>query len=144
MKENNMSKVKSDGSTASYYELPPAARELQDLIAYKNMNAQMGEIFRACYRYGQVEHSGKLRDINKILYYAEAEKTRLLKYEAPPKPKKDAGDERLEELATYPAIADAFSSAEKLKPFCTVCNKEIDGRVFYLGNEPRCKKHSNG
>ena len=35
----------SDGSTASYYELPPGAKELQDLISHRNMNAQDGEIF---------------------------------------------------------------------------------------------------
>ena len=69
---------KSDGSTASYYELPPKAKELQHLIAHKNMNAQMGEIFRATYRYGQVAHSDQLRDIRKIKYYAAAEEKRLL------------------------------------------------------------------
>lgn len=67
----------SDGSTASYYELPPKATELQDLISYKDMNAQIGEIFRACYRYGEVNHSTKLRDAKKILFYAQAEIERL-------------------------------------------------------------------
>lgn len=71
----------SDGSTASYYELPSGAAELQDLIAYRNMNAQMGEIFRACYRYGQVAHSPKARDLKKIIFYAQAELDRLAKYE---------------------------------------------------------------
>jgi hypothetical protein len=70
----------SDGSTASYYELPPDAKELQDLISCKNMNAQIGEIFRACYRYGQVAHSPEIRDIKKILFYANAELKRLEKY----------------------------------------------------------------
>lgn len=73
-------KVRSDGSTASYYELPKGASELQDLISYKNMNAQIGEIFRACYRYGQVEHSEMLRDAKKMKFYAEAEIDRLTKY----------------------------------------------------------------
>ena len=52
----------SDGSTASYYELPADAQELQDLISHKNMNAQIGEIFRACYRMGEASHSDELRD----------------------------------------------------------------------------------
>ena len=69
--------IKSDGSTASYYELPKDAKELQDLISHKNMNAQIGEIFRACYRYGEVEHSAMLRDAKKIKFYAEAEIKRL-------------------------------------------------------------------
>jgi len=77
---DNLVKVKSDGSTASYYELPAEAKELQDLISYKNMNAQMGEIGRAWYRYGQVAHSEKIRDAKKIKYYIEAEIARLEKY----------------------------------------------------------------
>lgn len=74
--------IKSNGSTAEYYELPAECTELYHLITAKNMNAQIGEIFRACYRYGEVHHSPKLRDINKILTYARQEKERLLKFEA--------------------------------------------------------------
>ena len=72
-------KVTSDGSTASYYEVPADAKELQDLISHKNMNAQIGEIFRSCYRYGEVAHSKMLRDAKKIKFYAEAEIKRLEK-----------------------------------------------------------------
>jgi len=70
----------SDGSTASYYELPEGATELQDLISYRDMNGQMAEIFRACYRYGIASHSPKLRDAKKIKFYIEAEIARLEKY----------------------------------------------------------------
>ena len=58
----------SDGSSASYYELPSRAKELQDLISHKNMNAQIGEIFRSCYRYGAASHSNELRDAKKIKF----------------------------------------------------------------------------
>lgn len=68
---------RSDGSTASYYELPPNATELQHLISHRNLNAQIGEIFRACYRYGMASHSDQLRDAKKILFYAKAEVQRL-------------------------------------------------------------------
>ena len=67
----------SDGSTASYYELPAEATELQDLISFKDMNAQMGEIFRGTYRYGQASHSDLLRDAKKIKFYIDAEIKRL-------------------------------------------------------------------
>jgi hypothetical protein len=67
----------SDGSTASYYELPAGATELQDLISFKDMNAQMGEIFRGTYRYGQASHSDRLRDAKKIKFYIDAEIKRL-------------------------------------------------------------------
>ena len=70
---------KSDGSTASYYELPVEATELQDLISHKDMNAQIVEIFRSCYRYGQASHSDQLRDAKKIKFYIEAEIDRLNK-----------------------------------------------------------------
>ena len=70
----------SDGSTANYYELPENPRELQDLISFKNMNGQMAEIFRAVYRYGEVEHSPRLRDAKKIKFYIDAEIERLEKY----------------------------------------------------------------
>ena len=69
----------SDGSTASYYELPAGAAQLQDLISHRNMNAQMGEIFRATYRYGLASHSDQLRDAKKIKFYIEAEIARLEK-----------------------------------------------------------------
>ena len=69
----------SDGSTASYYELPAGATQLQDLISHRNMNAQLGEIFRACYRYGLASHSDQLRDAKKIKFYIEAEIARLQK-----------------------------------------------------------------
>lgn len=69
----------SDGSTASYYELPSGATELQHLISHKDMNAQIGEIFRSCYRYGQASHSDKLRDAKKIQFYINAEIERLEK-----------------------------------------------------------------
>lgn len=74
-----MDREVSDGSTASYYELPTDCSELQDLISAKNMNAQIGEIFRECYRYGQASHSDEIRGIKKILFYAKAELERLQK-----------------------------------------------------------------
>ena len=72
-------KTLSDGSTAAYYELPEGANELQDLISHRDMNAQIGEIFRSCYRYGIASHSDKLRDAKKIKFYIDAEIKRLEK-----------------------------------------------------------------
>jgi hypothetical protein len=68
---------KSDGSTASYYELPAGCTELQDLISHRNLNAQDGEMFRAIYRKGMASHSDALRDAKKVLFYATAEVKRL-------------------------------------------------------------------
>lgn len=73
---------RSDGSTADYYVLPEGATQLQDLISHRDMNSQIGEIFRACYRYGIVSHSDKMRDAKKIRFYAQAEVERLEKFSA--------------------------------------------------------------
>tara|TARA_R100001377_G_scaffold83734_1_gene65783 strand:- start:11 stop:481 length:471 start_codon:yes stop_codon:yes gene_type:complete len=73
---------RSDGSSADYYVLPASARELQDLISHKNMNAQIGEIFRSCYRFGEASHSNQLRDAKKIKFYIDAEVSRLEGLEA--------------------------------------------------------------
>jgi hypothetical protein len=78
--QNTTQKVTSDGSTASYYEIPNDAKELQDLISYKDMNAQVGESFRSLYRYGESSHSDKLRDCRKVIFYMQSEERRLLKY----------------------------------------------------------------
>ena len=68
---------KSDGSTADYYQLPAGCTQLQDLISYRNLNAQDGEIFRAIYRKGRASHSDELRDAKKVVFYAQAEVKRL-------------------------------------------------------------------
>lgn len=73
----------SNGSTASYYQLPQGATQLQDLISDRNMNAQDGEIFRAIYRKGRASPSDELRDARKVLFYAEAEVKRLEKLQGP-------------------------------------------------------------
>ena len=72
-----MTSNRSDGSTASYYQLPEGCTELQDLISYRNLNAQDGEMFRAIYRKGRASHSDELRDARKVLFYAAAEVKRL-------------------------------------------------------------------
>ena len=74
--------MKSDGSTASYYELPEGATELQHLISYRNMNAQVGEAFRSLYRMGSASHSDRMRDCKKVIFYMQAELDRMEKYEA--------------------------------------------------------------
>ena len=69
--------VKSDGWSTSYYELPPGAAELQDLIEYREMNFSVGNIFKACYRLGRKDGATTLYDLNKIKWYVEREIIRL-------------------------------------------------------------------
>jgi len=64
-------RVKSDGWSTSYYELPAYAKELQDLIEYRNMDYTIGNIFKACYRIGHKDGNDDLYDANKILWFAK-------------------------------------------------------------------------
>ena len=66
-------------STASHYKLPTGSTELQHLISHRNMNSQIGEVFRACYRYSLLSHSDMLKEAKKIKFYAQAEIERLEK-----------------------------------------------------------------
>ena len=46
-------KVASDGLSTSYYSLPSHATELRHLISQKGMSKSRGDIFKACYRFGE-------------------------------------------------------------------------------------------
>lgn len=63
--------AKSDGGSTSYYELPPEARELNDLIEYKDMSFALGNIFKACWRLGEKDGTSRLYDLRKIRYFAD-------------------------------------------------------------------------
>lgn len=63
--------IVSDGGSTSYYELPEGAKELNDLIEYKRMSFALGNIFKACYRYGEKSSADKLYDLNKIKFFAD-------------------------------------------------------------------------
>lgn len=65
------------GLDGQYYKLPGSARELQDLIEYKNMNFNVGNIFKAAYRLGDKPGVSKRYDLEKILFYAQRELDRL-------------------------------------------------------------------
>lgn len=97
----------SDGSTASYYELPEGAKELQDLISYRNLNAQDGEIFRAIYRKGRASHSDELRDARKVLFYAKAEVERLERLKL-----WDDGEKRIDIIAASCGQGEHYISAD--------------------------------
>src|SRR5690554_1266429 len=64
-------RIKSDGGSTSYYDLPEGATTLNDLIEHKEMSFALGNIFKAAYRLGEKDGADELYDINKILYFAE-------------------------------------------------------------------------
>ena len=65
-----------------YYELPEGAKELQDLIEYKDMNFALGNIFKAVYRLGQKPDNDRHYDLEKIIWFANRELKRIKGNEA--------------------------------------------------------------
>lgn len=77
MSKNTKLKTQSDGWCSDYYVLPPDAKEMQDLIEHRDMNFAMGNIFKACYRYGHKANTSQEYDLNKIIWYATRELKRV-------------------------------------------------------------------
>lgn len=73
--------MKSDnnGGSTDYYKIPDSAKDLQDLIEYREMNFAQGNMFKALYRANAEDndHSSYERDLNKIIWFAEREKKRI-------------------------------------------------------------------
>jgi len=71
----------NNGGSTDYYLLPESAKKpeamVQDLIEARKMNFAMGNIFKATWRDGKGEGNTRLRDLNKIIYFAEREKAML-------------------------------------------------------------------
>ena len=71
--------IKSDGGGGqNYYDLPVNAQQLQDLIEFKNMNGNIKDIFKACYRAGTKSGVSEEYDARKRVYYSLRELGRLL------------------------------------------------------------------
>ena len=68
---DKVAKVKSDGGSSEYYEIPEWARELDDLIVYKKMPWHIANIFKACYRYDEKEGSDAIYDCQKIKWFID-------------------------------------------------------------------------
>lgn len=68
---------KKTGLGNSYYELPKGAKELQDLIEYRNMNFAVGNIFKAAYRLGHKEENDATYELEKIIWFAQRELERI-------------------------------------------------------------------
>lgn len=71
--------VKSDGGgSQNYYDLPLGAEQLQDLIEHRNMNGNVKDIFKSCYRAGLKEGTSEEYDARKRVYYSLRELGRIL------------------------------------------------------------------
>lgn len=68
-----------DGWSSDYYKIPVGASELGDLIEHRNMNFNIGNIFKAAYRLGSKPGVSDLYDLKKILWFVEREIKRIEK-----------------------------------------------------------------
>ena len=67
----------NNGGDTDYYLVPPTTKTLQDLIEFKNMNFSLGNIFKAVYRLNDNHHSDQVRELNKIIWFANRELNRI-------------------------------------------------------------------
>ena len=74
-----MSRIKGksdkDGLYSSYYDIPENAKDLIDLMNFKNMNHSIGEAFCALYRLN--DKDTPKRNLEKVLYYITRELERI-------------------------------------------------------------------
>ena len=69
----------NNGGKTDYYDLPKGAKCCQDIIEWREMNFQQGNIFKVAFTFNCGRHSGTdyRRDLNKIIYFAQRELERL-------------------------------------------------------------------
>lgn len=69
-KKKNKIDCKSGGGGKNYYDLPPKSEQLLDLIEYVNMNGNIKDIFKACYRLGRKKGISREYDLRKMALYS--------------------------------------------------------------------------
>ena len=84
LEKHGIAKDVSDerGTKADYYDIPEGCMTANDIIDKRRMLFNQGEVFKAAFCFNTGRHSGTddIREINKILYYAQRVKN-LLKME---------------------------------------------------------------
>ena len=78
IKNTDTFKKHNGGDGNDYYDLPPNALQLQDLIEFKNMNANIKDIFKACWRKGDKKGVDEIYDVEKMVYYSLREAGKVL------------------------------------------------------------------
>jgi hypothetical protein len=70
---NKTAETVISGGSNAYYQLPEGAKELGDLIEFKDMNFNVGNIFKAAYRLGEKAGNTRIYDLEKIIWFAKRE-----------------------------------------------------------------------
>ncbi len=89
MKDIKIDSSYNNGGKTDYYSLPKNAETLSDLIEYKQMQHGIGEMFKAIYALQERANrsgnsfSSEVRELNKIIWFAERRLAILKKEEKP-------------------------------------------------------------
>lgn len=71
----------NNGGSTDYYKINPEWKDLADIIEDRELSYNQANILKAAFTFNLGRHSGtdELRDINKIIYFAERQKSLILK-----------------------------------------------------------------
>lgn len=71
----------NNGGSTDYYKIKPEWRDLMDIIEERKLTYSQANILKAAFTFNLGRHAGtdELRDINKIIYFAERQKQLILK-----------------------------------------------------------------
>ena len=80
--KESISTTKNNGGRTDYYQLESAPFEIKDFddfAEWRGLNGNQFNIGKVAWTFNQGRHSGTdyLRDLNKIIHYAEREKLRI-------------------------------------------------------------------
>ena len=75
---SSSSSINNGGST-DYYKFDPEWKECGDIIEARDMNYNQGNIFKAsfCFNIGRHKGTHAERELNKIIYFAQRELSRI-------------------------------------------------------------------
>lgn len=75
----NAPSANNNGGSTDYYKLPPNCTDCQDIIEWRKMNFAQGNIMKAVFCFNIPRGtSSYLRDLNKIIWFAQREINRIL------------------------------------------------------------------
>ncbi len=77
MKNKKLKDSDKDGMHSSYYDIPAEAKDVIDLMNYKDMNHSVGEAFCALYR--MHDKDTPERNLEKVIFYASRELKKIRK-----------------------------------------------------------------
>jgi hypothetical protein len=70
----------NNGGSTDYYKINPNWKDLQDIIEDRNMNYAQANLLKVAFTFNKGRHEGtdELREINKVIYFAERIKAEIL------------------------------------------------------------------